>query len=160
MKYRRKQRVSSPELERENVLYELTALKTMTREELRNRWKTLFGTEAPAVQRTYLERRLAYRIQELAYGFLPESTKARLDALAGQLERNPKKTLRADNRPLIGTRLIREWQGVMHEITVIADGYEYQGGRYKSLSSVARRITGTRWNGPLFFGLRRSGAGK
>lgn len=160
MKAQRMQQVNDPADTRESVICELAGLKTMTRDDLRSRWKALFGIEAPAVQRTYLERRLAYRIQELAYGFLPDSTKARLDALAAQLERNPKKPLRADNRPLIGTRLIREWQGVIHEVTVIADGYEYQGGRYKSLSSVARRITGTRWNGPLFFGLRRSGAEK
>lgn len=160
MKAQAKQQVSSEAGTRENVLSELAALKTMTRDELRSRWKTLFGTTPPPVQRTYLERRLAYRIQELAYGFMPDNTKARLDALAAQLERNPRKPLRADNRPQIGTCLIREWQDVMHEVTVIPDGYEYQGGRYKSLSSVARRITGTRWNGPLFFGLRRSGAGK
>jgi hypothetical protein len=59
--------------------------------------------------------------------------------------------------PVVGTKLIREWQGVMQEVTALADGYEWQGRRYQSLSAVARAITGTRWNGPLFFGLRKHG---
>ena len=141
-----------------SVLAELAALKSMNPDELRDRWKVLFGTKAPRLQRTYLERRLAYRIQELAYGGLTVTTKARLDALADQLERNPKTKVQPKDRPVIGTRLIREWNGIEHEVTVVADGYEYQGAKYKSLSAAARRITGTRWNGPLFFGLRRSGA--
>ena len=59
------------------------------------------------------------------------------------------------DRPLTGTRLVREWQGAEHVATVLADGYEYQGRPYKSLSAIARAITGTQWNGPLFFGLKR-----
>ncbi len=62
------------------------------------------------------------------------------------------------DRPVAGTRLIREWQGVEHHVTVLTDGYEYQGRKYKSLSAIARAIAGTRWNGPLFFGLRRPGS--
>lgn len=61
---------------------------------------------------------------------------------------------RSDDRPIVGTRLIREWQGVEHTVTVLSDGYEWQGRPYKSLSSVARAITGTRWNGWIFFGLK------
>ena len=63
--------------------------------------------------------------------------------------------VRKGDRPIVGTRLIREWKGVEHAVTVLADGYEYQGRRYKSLSAIARAITGTRWNGPAFFGLAR-----
>ena len=63
-------------------------------------------------------------------------------------------------RPVAGTRLIREWQGVEHCATVLDDGFEYQGRRYKSLSAIARAITGTRWNGPLFWGLRNHRGGK
>ena len=73
-----------------------------------------------------------------------------IDALDGK--KKPKaKDITA---PIVGTKLIREWQGVLHEVTALADGYEWQGRRYKSLSAIARAITGTRWNGPLFFGLR------
>ena len=62
--------------------------------------------------------------------------------------------MRKGDRPISGTRLIREWQGVEHTATVLDDGFEYQGRRYKSLSAIARAITGTRWSGPLFWGLR------
>lgn len=67
---------------------------------------------------------------------------------------------RADERPIAGTRLIREWKGVEHTVTVLDDGYDYQGRPYKSLSAIARAITGTRWNGWVFFGVRRSGVGR
>jgi hypothetical protein len=58
------------------------------------------------------------------------------------------------NGPVVGTQLIREWRGIEHRVTVLADGFEWEGRRYKSLSAVTRAITGTRWNGPVFFGLR------
>lgn len=134
----------------------LIALKAASTPDLKNQWRELFDTEPPAFNRRFLESRLAYRIQELAYGGLKPQTIERLEALGEQLaggnmvvRRN-----RADDRPIIGTRLIREWQGVEHTVTVLADGYELQGRPYKSLSSVARAITGTRWNGWIFFGLR------
>jgi hypothetical protein len=134
----------------------LIALKAASTPDLKNQWRELFDTEPPAFNRRFLESRLAYRIQELAYGGLKPQTIERLEALGEQLaggnmvvRRN-----RADDRPIIGTRLIREWQGVEHTVTVLADGYELQGRPYKSLSSVARAITGTRWNGWVFFGLK------
>jgi hypothetical protein len=134
----------------------LIALKAASTPDLKNQWRELFDTEPPAFNRRFLESRLAYRIQELAYGGLKPQTIERLEALGEQLaggnmvvRRN-----RADDRPIIGTRLIREWQGVEHTVTVLADGYELQGRPYKSLSSVARAITGTRWNGWIFFGLK------
>jgi hypothetical protein len=106
-----------------------------------------------------LESRLAYRIQELAYGGLKPETVKRLEALGEQLDGGNIAVRRrpADERPIAGTRLIREWHGVEHTVTVLKDGYEWQGRPYKSLSAIARAITGTRWNGPLFFGLRRAG---
>lgn len=134
----------------------LVALKTASTPELKKQWRDLFDNEPPAFNRRYLESRLAYRIQELAYGGLKPSTIERLEALGEQLDggnlmvrRN-----RADDRPIVGTRLIREWQGVEHTVTVLADGFEWQRRPYKSLSSVARAITGTRWNGWIFFGLK------
>ena len=63
-----------------------------------------------------------------------------------------------DNLPVPGTKLVREWQGVEHTVTVLKDGYEWQGRRYKSLSGAAKAISGTKWSGPLFFGLRSAGA--
>ena len=71
-----------------------------------------------------------------------------------------KQPVRKGDRPMAGTRLIREWQGVEHTATVLDDGFEYQGRKYKSLSAIARAVTGTRWNGPLWFGLRNHRSAK
>lgn len=143
----------------DTVLAQLAALKTTSTPELKKQWRQLFETEPPPYNRRFLESRLAYRIQELAYGGLKPETIQRLEALGEQLDGGnvSVRKHRADERPIAGTRLIREWQGVEHCVTVLNDGYEWQGRPYKSLSAVARAITSTRWNGPLFFGLRRAG---
>ncbi len=135
----------------------LTALKTATTPELKQQWRDLFDSEPPPFNRRYLESRLAYRIQELAYGGLKPETIRRLERLGEELDGGDttKRRIRADrDRPITGTRLLREWQGVEHVVTVTSDGFEWQGRPYKSLSAIARAITGTRWNGWTFFGLR------
>ena len=139
-----------------NIPAQLMALKTATTSDLRVQWRSLFGTEAPLYNRRFLESRLAYRIQELAFGGLRPETVKRLDALAASFsETNPVlRRIRKDQKPVAGTRLIREWRGVEHTVTVTNEGYEFQGRPYKSLSSIARAITGTRWNGWVFFGLK------
>ncbi|NQV57113.1 MAG: DUF2924 domain-containing protein [Rhodospirillales bacterium] len=140
----------------ETVLARVAALKTKPAPELKALWRELFDTEPPQYNRRYLESRLAYRIQELAYGGLKPETVKRLDALAEQIfGGNPVvKRIRLKDRPIAGTRLIREWKGVEHCVTVRDDDFEYQGRPYKSLSAVARTITGSRWNGWVFFGLK------
>jgi hypothetical protein len=140
----------------EHVLSRLNALKTMPAKELRQQWRELFDTEPPPFNRRFLESRLAYRIQELTYGGLKPETVRRLEALGEQLDGGKLATrrVRADIRPIAGTRLLREWQGVEHVVTVTGDGFEWQGRPYKSLSAIARAITGTRWNGWVFFGLK------
>jgi hypothetical protein len=138
----------------DTVLARLAALKTTPTPELRKQWKDLFDTEPPLYNRRYLESRLAYKIQELAYGGLKRETIERLEALGEQLAKGEKISIRDERRPISGTRLIREWQGVEHGVTVRDHDYEYQGRPYKSLSAVARAITGTRWNGWIFFGLK------
>ena len=140
----------------ENVLGRLAALKMTPTPDLKRQWRELFETEPPPYNRRFLESRLAYRIQELAYGGLKLSTIERLEALGEQLDGgNPMmRRIRTNDRPIAGTRLIREWQGVEHCVTVRDHDYEYQGRPYKSLSAVARAITGTRWNGWVFFGLK------
>ena len=136
----------------------LAALKTASTPTLKQQWRELFGTEPPPYNRRFLESRLAYRIQELAYGGLKPETLARLEALGEQLDggKVAVRRMRGDDTPITGTRLIREYQGVEHVVTVARDGFEYQGRPYKSLSAIARHITGTRWNGRVFFGLRAS----
>lgn len=138
------------------VLSQLAALKGAPADVLKTRWRELFGTEPPAYNRRFLESRLAYRIQELTYGGLSRETLERLKAMSKQyatrdpIERKARPTL----RPIAGTKLIREWQGVEHCVTVRGDDFEYLGRPYKSLSSVALEITGTKWNGWVFFGLK------
>jgi len=145
-----------------SVLAQLSALKGAPAGVLKARWRELFDTEPPAYNRRFLESRLAYRIQELAYGGLSRETLDRLKAMArqyagqGPAERKVRPTL----RPVAGTKLIREWDGIEHCVTVRVDDFEYLGRPYKSLSSVAREITGTKWNGWVFFGLKTSQAAK
>jgi hypothetical protein len=140
----------------DTVLARVAALKTTRTVDLKQQWRELFGTEPPPYNRRFLESRLAYRIQELAYGGLKPETVERLEALAEALDGNnaPMRRRPGMNRPIAGTVLVREWQGVEHRIAVLDDGYEYQGRPYKSLSAAARAITGTRWNGFVFFGLK------
>jgi len=138
------------------VLAQLAALKTAPIVALKQKWRDLFDTEPPMYNRRHLEARLAYRIQELAYGGLKPETLKRLHQLAEQFAGgDPVRRKRpASDRPIAGTRLIREYQGIEYCVTVRDQDFEYQGRPYKSLSAIARAITGTRWNGLLFFGLK------
>lgn len=140
------------------VLAKLAALKDMTVRELKSEWHTLMGSPAPNNSRPFLERRIAYRIQELTFGGITKPTRQLLDALADEVEgKKVRKSMISDPRnPVIGTQLVREWDGAEHTITVLKDGFDWQGRRYKSLSAVARDITGTQWNGYRFFGLREN----
>jgi hypothetical protein len=140
----------------DTVLAQLTALKTAPAPALKAKWRELFDTEPPPYNRRFLESRLAYRIQELAYGGLKKETVERLRVLAKQYDGKPggRARGRSDRLPIAGTRLIREWQGIEHCVTVRGDDFEYQGRPYKSLSAIARQITGVRWNGWVFFGLK------
>ena len=140
----------------DTVLAQLAALKNAPIGSLKQKWRDLFETEPPPYNRRFLEHRLAYRIQELAYGGLKPETLKRLRQLGDELDGGDTKRRRqrAKDRPISGTRLIREYQRVEHCVTVRDDGYEYQGRPYKSLSAIARAITGTRWNGLVFFGLK------
>jgi hypothetical protein len=140
----------------DRVLARIAGLAKASLPDLKAQWRDLFGSAAPGINRAYLERRIAYRLQELAHGGLSEPTKARLADLAKTADRgsSPRSRMRAQDRPIAGTRLLRVWQGVEHSVTVLQTGFDYQGRAFASLSAVARHITGTPWNGPAFFGLR------
>jgi Protein of unknown function (DUF2924) len=141
----------------DSILGQLAALKTAPILVLKQKWRELFDSEPPLYNRRFLEHRLAYRVQELAYGGLSKETLERLEALADELEgKAPRRRSALANIPIAGTRLIREFKGVEHCVTVRHDGFEYQGRPYKSLSAIARHITGTRWNGLVFFGLKNT----
>lgn len=140
----------------QTVLSRLAALKAMSVKELRAEWEKLIGTSAPNNSRAFLEFRIAYRIQELTYGGPDRETRRMLDLLADEVEGHGKRKQQiADPRnPVVGTKLLREWDGIEHTVTVLKDGFDWRGSKFKSLSAVAREITGTRWNGYRFFGLR------
>ena len=118
----------------------LAALKTTPTPDLKQQWRDLFDSEPPPFNRRYLESRLAYRIQELAYGGLKPETVRRLERLGEELDGGDvaKRRVRHDRTPIAGTRLIREWQGVEHVVTLLVDGFEWQGRPYRSLSAIAR----------------------
>jgi hypothetical protein len=143
----------------DSIAAQVAALPKKPTPELKQMWRELFDRELPGLSRNYLVSRVAYRIQELAYGGLKPATRARLDALADALDPKAARK-RVVNGPVVGTQLIREWRGVEHRVAVLADGFEWEGRRYRSLSAVARAITGTQWNGWSFFGLKRPGGGK
>jgi hypothetical protein len=133
----------------------LAALKSAPIGDLKQKWRDLFDREPPPYNRRFLESRLAYRIQELAYGGLKPETVERLEALVNQIDgKGRKRRGTVDRRPIAGTRLIREWKGTEHCVTVRDEDFEYQGRPYQSLSAIVRAITGTRWNGLVFFGLK------
>ena len=141
-----------------SVVAQLAALKRLTVVELKTKWESLFGAPAPNNSRSYLELRLGYRIQELTLGGLSRETRRTLDLLADEIDgKIGRKAIIADSRnPVVGTRLVREWDGVEHTVTVMTDGFDLQGQKFKSLSAAARAITGTQWNGYRFFGLREA----
>ena len=140
----------------QTVLARLATLKAMSVKDLKAEWEKLFGGAAPNNSRVFMEFRIAYRIQELTYGGSDRETRRMLDLLADEVEGHARRKRRiADPRnPVTGTKLLREWDGVEHTVTVLKDGFDWQGRKFKSLSAVARAITGTRWNGYRFFGLR------
>ncbi|NDQ55757.1 MAG: DUF2924 domain-containing protein [Acidipila sp.] len=133
----------------------LALLPRMNKAQLLDLWKQLFRLAPPhQCRRGLIIKFLAHRIQEQAYGRLSPAARKRLSELARKFETNPKAKLSTASPIKPGTRLIRDWRGRSHRVTVLENGYEYAGKRYSSLSQIARSITGTRWSGPLFFGLR------
>jgi hypothetical protein len=142
------------------VLKQIAALGRASTPDLQERWRQLMGAEPPHYNRDFMVKRLAHRLQELAYGGLSEQARAQMNQLLDDAGYNELGSLRAGSRPkaradlpVAGTRLVREWDGQRHEVTVVHGGFEYRGKRYRSLSAIASTITGTHWNGRRFFGL-------
>ena len=125
--------------------------------ELRQLWRGLYKAEAPRhLSRELLVRAVAYRMQELAGGGLRPQPQRQLRRIAQQFKETGAATIRARPELKPGTRLVREWQGRGYEVLVLDDGFSWQGTCYRSLSAIARKITGTPWSGPLFFGLKQN----
>jgi hypothetical protein len=133
----------------------LFELSQATIQQLRQRWRTIFQTDPPAAFGPDLLRRsIAQRQQEIAYGKLSGTAQRELDRLMSLLEKAPNGRLELPRRIKAGAVLVRDWKTKSHSVTVLADGFAYEGNTYASLSEIAREITGTNWNGPRFFGLR------
>ena len=134
---------------------EIAALFDLSVSELKDRWRSVYGTEPPPrSSRKLLVSAVAYRMQERAFGGLKPSVRRVLErASEDACERRTLRT-RPVTRASTGTVLIRDWQGKSHHVTVLDRGVLYRKRNYRSLSQVARVITGCRWSGPLFFGLR------
>jgi hypothetical protein len=123
--------------------------------DLRIRYRELFRTEPPkAFGPDLLRRSIAQRIQEQAYGGLPVTTQRLLNQLLKAALANPLGRLQLPRRIKPGSELVRTWNGKTHRVMVMADGFAYNGRKFASLSEIASEITGTRWSGPRFFGLR------
>ena len=133
----------------------LARLPELALSELRQQWRTLYKWDAsPHLSRELLLRAVAYRMQEVALGGLRPARHRQLRQIAQQL--NETRAANTPARPGLkpGTRLIREWQGRTYDVLVLDDGFSWQNTHYRSLSAIARKITGTAWSGPLFFGLK------
>ena len=134
----------------------LAALPTLSKAALGNLWKHFFGATPPTqLRRNLMIPILAYRIQEQTFGSLSARAHERLLDLSRAFEKGSDPTLACAPSIRPGTRLVRQWGDQVHLVNVETNGYEYQGARYQSLSEIARLITGTRWSGPLFFGIKR-----
>ena len=142
-----------------NLADELAELRGLDPTALKQRWRVLYRTEAPVhIGRALLLQAVAYRLEERVLGGLKSSTRRLLERAAeDKVDRRPA-TEAPTTRVTPGTVLIREWHGISHRVSVLADGVLLRGARYRSLSAIAKKVTGTAWNGLLFFGLAKRGA--
>ena len=135
---------------------EIDQLEKLDLATLRQRWRDICGRPAPvAFRRKFLIRALAYQMQVQAFGGLASATKRRLREIAEAVRDGNEASVLAAPRIKAGTRLYRSWKDKTHVVTVLTDGFEWQGTRHRSLSAIAKAITGTQWNGYAFFGLKR-----
>jgi Protein of unknown function (DUF2924) len=144
------------EVQAEELTQGLKDLETRGDDELKERWRNLYETEPPRkIHRSLLIAAIAYRMQENALGgALKPSVRRHLLRVGGNSADGRQAPGYPSLSPKPGTVLVRDWGGVTHQVKVLDDGFIFRGKRYKSLSEVARVITGSRWSGPLFFGLK------
>lgn len=150
-------------------LTEIMELKEKSLDELKTKYEELFpGQQASSNNKIFLWRKIAYRIQELEYGGISTETQSKIQQLIQQfdpinnkslrpdatIENQPKKNLIRDKRlPIPGTVIIKEYKGIKLEVKILESGFEYHNKIYKSLTAIAKEVTGAHWNGYLFFNL-------
>jgi hypothetical protein len=137
---------------------EINRIRSFGLEDLRREWRRLYHAEPPRISRDLFVLALGYRRQEIAHGGLGKATRRKLQTMAKALQA----TGRVGPMPSLGlkpgARLVREWRGHTHTVTVTEDGFEYGGTSYPSLTRIAKKITGAHWSGPRFFGLPAAAA--
>jgi len=135
---------------------EIARLEGLHLEGLRELWRERLGVVPKHQSADLLRQRLAYELQVRAYGGLRADVRRRLGKLHKAFSNDPTYTPQASQRLKAGTVLTREWKGLTHQVSILKHGFQYSGDHYLSLSDIARRITGTKWSGPAFFGLRKA----
>jgi Protein of unknown function (DUF2924) len=132
------------------------ALDDASLDELRCEWRRLYRSEPPRISRDLLIRGVGYRLQEIQHGGLGKSTRRKLKTLAKMFRTEGRVASDSGLSLKPGARLVREWHGRTHTVTVTEDGFEYAGTTCPSLTKIAKKITGAHWSGPRFFGLVRA----
>jgi Protein of unknown function (DUF2924) len=141
-------------MDREALAAEIARVSKLDIDKLREHWKAIYGKPpSREIGRSILTRAIAHRLQERAYGGLKPSTQ-RLLARAAEESATGSSSSPQTRMAQSGTILVREWRGTAHRVTMLDEGVSFNGKHYRSLSEVAREITGSRWSGPRFFGLR------
>ena len=134
---------------------ELARLSCLSVDDLKSAWTKIIGGAAPKnARRDYLLRALTHDLQRKSYGGIAKSMHRALMKVADAKAGEPTEAAKRTRSLKLGARIYREWKGAVHEVEVIEGGYRYEGAIFKSLSVIARKITGTRWSGPAFFGLK------
>lgn len=133
----------------------LVDLEAMTPAQLRAAWRECWRKPAPAIGPDLLRRGIAWKLQSRVRGHVPTSTRKDIALALDRLRRGDTVVFERSASLRPGTRLVREWGGKSHHVIVLEAGYEHEGRRYTSLTQIASAITGTRWSGPMFFGLKK-----
>lgn len=139
-----------------SIIKQVMQLQDMNIRELTKTWHTLFDHEPDVASQRYMIEKLAYRIQELAYGGLDTETDGKIKSCAKEItKKNAAPVSKKSHKfcPMIGTKIVKEYKGKTHEVMVVNDGFSYDGMVFRSLSAIATKIAGTKWNGLKFFGV-------
>ena len=139
------------------ILKRITKLQKQSEKELLKVWRTMFEGDPEIVSRKYMIAKIAYKIQELAYGGLDAETENKIRNCAKEVTKEKTVTTKKTRKfsPLIGTKITKEYRDKIHEVMVVNEGFSYEGTVYKSLPAIATKIAGTKWNGLKFFGVSK-----
>jgi hypothetical protein len=133
------------------ILKQILALESKSVNELTKLWNTFFDHEPMSYSKSYLVAKIAYKIQELAYGGLQAETRKRMDQMSEGINGS---VMKKKYKPLIGSKIVKEYHDKTYEVFVVEGGFSFEGEVFKSLSAIANKITGTKWNGLKFFGIK------